>query len=97
VCSSDLQNQQTRVAAADKATGAWATVRASITPEAALLAVSGAPPVRQPLKGSITKEPNDALQIGDDLGSIVLPGNKPPAFRGLIESVRIYSGKAPSP
>jgi hypothetical protein len=91
------QKAQTRVAAADTATAAWTTVRAEITLQALSLAVNGAPPVSAPLKGSIAKEPNDALQIGDDLGSIVFQGNKPPAFRGLIESVRIYSGKAPSP
>ena len=89
------QKQQTRVAAADQATGAWTTVRANITPEALLLTVNGAAPVREPLKSAIAKEPNDALQIGDDLGSAVLGGSKPPAFRGLIESVRIYDGKAP--
>jgi hypothetical protein len=89
------QRKQTRVAAADKAMGAWTSVRADITPEALLLAVNGAPPVRAPLESSISKAPSDALQIGDDLGSPVLGEKKPPAFTGLIESVRIYSGKAP--
>jgi arylsulfatase A-like enzyme len=91
------QKKQTRVAAADTATGAWTTVRAEITLQALSLAANGAPPVRVPLKGSIVKEPKDTLQIGDDLGSAVLKENKPPAFRGLIESVRLYSGKAPQP
>jgi hypothetical protein len=91
------QKQQTRVAAVVMATGAWTTVRADILPKALSLAVNGAPPVREPLKGGISKAPNDGLQIGDDLGSAVLGASKPPAFRGLIESVRIYSGKAPSP
>jgi hypothetical protein len=89
------QKAQTRVAAADPATGAWTTVRAEITLQALSLAVNGAPPVSAPLKGSIAKEPNDALQIGDDLGSVVLRGNKPPPFSGLIQSVRIYNGIAP--
>jgi hypothetical protein len=89
------QKKQTRVTAADQAVGAWTTVRADITLQAISLTVNNAPPVRAPLKGSISKEPNDALQIGDDLGSAVLGAGKPPAFRGLIESVRIYSGKAP--
>jgi arylsulfatase A-like enzyme len=91
------QKQQTRVAAADKASGAWTTVRADILPKALSLAVNGAPPVREPLKGRISKTPNDGLQIGDDLNSPVLGASKPPPFRGLIESVRICSGKAPSP
>jgi hypothetical protein len=50
--------------------------------------------VREPLKGGISQAPNNGLQIGDDLGSAVLGSSKPPAFRGLIESVRIYSGQA---
>ena len=89
------QRQQTRVTAADKATGDWTSVRADITLQELSLSVNGTPPVREPLKGKIAKEPNDTLQIGDDLGSAVLGKGKPPAFRGLIESVRIYSGKAP--
>ena len=89
------QRRQTRVIAAEKATGTWTTVRADIAPNALSLTVDGAPPVREPLQGNIAREPNDALQIGDDLGSAVLGKGKPPAFRGLIESVRIYSGKAP--
>jgi len=89
------KSRSSRVAGRDKVTGAWTTVRASITPEGLLLAVNGAPPARAALGSRITREPSDALQIGDDLGSTVLGAGKPPAFRGLIESVRIYSGKAP--
>jgi arylsulfatase A-like enzyme len=88
------QKTQTRVVAGDKAGAAWTTVRATITPEAVLLAVNGAPPVREPLRAAISKEPNESLQIGDDLGSAVLGEKKPPAFKGLIESVRIYNGDA---
>ena len=90
------QKRQTRVAAKDKVTGAWTTVRATITPEALLLAVNGAPPVREPLKSPLSREPREALQIGNDLGSAVMSDQKLPPFRGLIESVRIYSGKAPA-
>ena len=90
------QKQVTRVTAADTATGAWTTVRADITPKTLSLTVNGAPPVREPLKGKIAKEPSDGLQIGDDLNSVVLgKAAKPPAFKGLIESVRIYSGMEP--
>jgi hypothetical protein len=53
------------------------------TPNMDRLAVNGAPPEREPLKGGISKAPNDGLQIGDDLGSLVLGTSKPPAFRGL--------------
>jgi arylsulfatase A-like enzyme len=89
------QKQQSRVAAAEKVTGQWTTVRAEIAPEAVTLKLNDASPVSAPLKGAISKEPKEPLQIGDDLGTPVLKENKPPAFRGLIESVRIYSGKAP--
>ncbi len=89
------QGEPTRVAAADKVIGAWTTVRADILPKALSLAVNGAPAGREPLKGGISKAPSNGLQIGDDLGSAVLGDHKPPAFRGLIESVRIYSGQAP--
>lgn len=89
------QRKQTRVMTAEKATGTWTTVRAEIAPKALSVSVNGAPPVKEPLQGSIAREPNDTLQIGDDLGSAVLGKRKPPAFHGLIESVRIYSGKAP--
>jgi len=89
------QKKQSQVAAPGSATGAWTTLRADISPETVSLSVNGAPPVRAPLKGRIVKEPKDTLQIGDDLGSVVLKEGKPPAFHGLIESVRIYSGTTP--
>jgi arylsulfatase A-like enzyme len=89
------QKRQTRVAANDKAVGAWTTVRASITPDSLLLSVNGAAPAREPLTSPLAKQPNESLQIGDDLGSPVLGDRKPPAFRGLIESVRLYSGQPP--
>lgn len=75
--------------------GKWATVRASITPEAVSLSLNGAPPIREPLKSPITRSPVESLEIGDDLGTTVLGAKKLPAFRGLIQSVRIYNGLAP--
>ena len=42
----------------------------------------------------IASDPNDEMQIGDDLRSPVLE-TKVPAFRGTIERVRIFSGEAP--
>ena len=39
-------------------------------------------------------DPNDDMQIGDDLRSPVLE-TKVPALRGTIERVRIFSGEAP--
>jgi arylsulfatase A-like enzyme len=89
------QRRSTRVAASTKTVGEWTTARASIIPEALLLTVNGALPVREPLARPISKPPNEGLQIGDDLGSAVLGDKKPPAFRGLIDSVRIYTAQTP--
>jgi arylsulfatase A-like enzyme len=88
------QRNATRVLAPDNGDTAWTTVRASITSDGVLLSVNGKPPSREPLRTPILKEPVEALQIGDDLGTAVLSAKKPPAFKGLIESVRIYSGDA---
>lgn len=66
-----------------------------ITQSELLLTVNGAPSLRATLRKPIAKLPNDSLQIGDDLRSPVLGDRKPPPFRGLIESVRIYSGELP--
>ena len=89
------QRNPTRVMARDTVGAAWTTVRASITADAVSLSVNGTPPVREPLRTAITKDPAESLQIGDDLGSAVLGEKKPPAFKGLIESVRIYNGDTP--
>lgn len=42
----------------------------------------------------ITADPNDEMQIGDDLRSPVLE-TKVPGFQGTIQRVRIFSGEAP--
>lgn len=73
----------------------WATLRADITEKEISLSVDGAAPVHEKLAKRITREPNNSLQIGDDLGSSVLGTKKDMSFYGLIESVRIYSGTAP--
>jgi arylsulfatase A-like enzyme len=87
------QRNPTQVVAPYKTDAAWTTLRASITSDAVLLSVNGRPPIREPLRTPILKEPVEALQIGDDLGSAVLGAKKPPAFKGLIEVVRIYNGE----
>jgi arylsulfatase A-like enzyme len=80
-----------RVAANQNVTGQWTTLRAQILPGAIALTLNGQPAGRAPLKASISREPNDILNIGADLGSVVLGKNRP-HFSGLIESVRIYGG-----
>jgi hypothetical protein len=75
--------------------GKWVTIRATIVPDAVLLSLDAATPVRETLKAPITRNPTEPLQIGDDLGSVVIPGKKLPSFNGLIESVRIHDGALP--
>ena len=89
------QKHHTRVTAKGKIGAAWTTLRATISPADVTLAVDGNAPLRQPLRAALTREPKESLQIGDDLGTPVLGTNKPPPFKGLVESVRIYSGSAP--
>ena len=82
-----------RVALQQKVTGEWTTVTARWGAGHLSLA-AGADRAEASLRESLQKQPNDILQIGADLGSQVL-GKEQPHFRGLIESVRIYSGNAP--
>jgi hypothetical protein len=65
-----------------------------MSPEQAWISVNGERVAEGRLKSPVTKDPNDGLQIGDDLGSRVV-ADKRPGFSGLIESVRLYSGIAP--
>jgi Domain of unknown function (DUF4976)/Concanavalin A-like lectin/glucanases superfamily len=83
---------QTQVAATDKVKGAWTTVRAEIGPETLSLSMDNHTAHLVPLSNRITRMPSEGLQVGDDLGTAVLGQSKPPPFKGLIESVRIYSG-----
>ncbi len=85
----------TTVRASEDVVGKWVTIRASIAPDAVSLSVNGAPPIREPLKAAITKNPTEPLQIGDDLGTLVMSDKKLPPFHGLIGSVRICNGVAP--
>ncbi len=89
------QKIPTQVVVDKNVVGKWSSVRATIASEAVLLSLDNAAPVREPLKAAITKNPSEPLQIGDDLGTVVLGAKKLPAFRGLIQSVRIYDGIAP--
>jgi arylsulfatase A-like enzyme len=75
--------------------GEWITVTARVTAGGELrLSVNGAP-VASATGKTPGREPNEGLQIGTDLGSQVVPGERLPPFRGWIESVRLYSGEAP--
>ena len=85
----------THVVVNESVIGKWATVRAVITKSDVTLTLAGAPPVRVKLSAALNKNPTEGLQIGDDLDTKVVSDKKLPAFRGLVESVRIYDGVAP--
>lgn len=89
------RKQKTRVKGRGAIGAEWATLRAAIAPGELRLSINGGPAQRQPMPASLGKDPNESLQIGDDLGTAVLAEEKPPAFKGLVESVRIYSGALP--
>jgi hypothetical protein len=83
------------IAAIDQpVTGKWVTIHARYDAKSVSLDVDGQSPAQEHLKQPIQRMPNDGLQIGADLGSLVT-GEERPKFSGLIESVRIYSGQAP--
>jgi hypothetical protein len=82
-----------RVALKQKVTGDWVTLTARWAAGNISL-VAGDDKAETTLREGLTQQPHDIMQIGADLGSQVL-GKPQPHFKGLIESVRIYSGKAP--
>jgi arylsulfatase A-like enzyme len=71
----------------------WATVMGTITSDGkATLHVDGRLVADAALPGLIERNPNDAMQVGADLGSpVVEPA--PPKFTGWIERVRLFSGE----
>jgi arylsulfatase A-like enzyme len=87
-------NRISRVTA-DRVVGeGWVTVEARVTAKQQLrLAIDGKPAGQAPLHAFITRQPNEALQIGADTGTQV-EMREFSGFKGLIESVRIYSGEA---
>lgn len=90
------QNRATRVAAAQSVAGQWTRVTARITAGRELrLEIDGKPAGSARLPAFIAQEPRDGLTVGADLGSPVVSDPQPPAFTGLLESVRLYSGEAP--
>ena len=71
----------------------WATILGTVTSDhKATLHVDGRLAADAVLPGLIERNPNEAMQIGADLGSpVVQPA--PPKFTGWIESVRLFSGE----
>jgi len=78
---------------AKEAVTGWATVLGTITSDRkATLHVDGRLVAEAALPSLIGRNPNDAMQVGADLGSpVVEPA--PPKFTGWIERVRLFSGE----
>jgi concanavalin A-like lectin/glucanase superfamily protein len=76
--------------------GRRAVVTARVTATKRLqLWVDGQQVAQIRLDAFIANDPNDNMQIGADRGSPVLEAPVP-AFRGVIERVRLFSGEAPA-
>lgn len=87
-------NTAARVIADNTVTGEWVHLAGVISADQQLhLYVNGKPAGTQKLKAFIGKDPNDGMDIGVDAGSPVLKGPGSGGFRGLIESVKLFSGE----
>jgi arylsulfatase A-like enzyme len=83
------------IAGKESMLGKRVVVSARVTPaNRLLLFVDGKEVARTRLERFIADDPHDDMQIGADLRSSVVD-RQIPAFRGLIERVRLYSGEAP--
>jgi arylsulfatase A-like enzyme len=85
------ERERSSVTVSQSIIGRRATLVASWRDGKLRLAVNGPTSNEAPIKGAITKQPNDALQIGTDLDSKVLGAAKP-GFIGVIYYVGLYSG-----
>lgn len=86
-------NQAVTVSAREKVSG-WATLVGVIGADRQVrLLVDGRVAATGKIPDFIERDPNEAMQIGADLGSPVVDP-VPPKFTGLIESVRVFSGDA---
>jgi arylsulfatase A-like enzyme len=90
-----VQKRATRITAPQSVVGQWVHVRAQIAADQKLqLFVDGKPAAEGVLRDPL-RTPQDAMQVGADLGSAALDTAVAARFVGLIESVRIHSGVAP--
>jgi arylsulfatase A-like enzyme len=84
----------TRIAGKQPFGDGWVKLTARITADQRLQLLVDGRPVAEGRLADPLATPNEALQIGADLGSHVVADGSP-RFVGLVESVRIYSGEAP--
>ncbi len=86
------QGRRAQVSAPDSVVGRWVMVRASLSEKELTLSLDGKPAIKAEVTTPLRRNPAEGMQIGTDLNSTVLE-NFAPSFNGLMESVRIYSGK----
>ncbi len=87
-------NTPASVTAKQSITGAWTHLAGVLSAEGKLLLyINGKLAASAPSKGFLTRDPNDTMQIGADLGSQVTKGGASSGFHGLIESVHLFSGE----
>lgn len=88
-------DDQARTATAKQATvGRWVHLAGVIADDGqALLYVDGRQAARVGLPNLITRDPHDTMQIGADTGSPILESASALKLAGLVQSVRIYSGR----
>lgn len=87
-------NTMTRVTAEQVITGEWAHLAGVLSADGKLLLyINGKLAGTTKSKGFITSDPRDVMQIGADLGSPVVEDKSAAGFKGLIESVSLFSGE----
>lgn len=88
----NLQGKNHTLAGKEPVAGRWAKVTGMLTTDRmARLYVDGQVVAELKVPKLFEKDPNDALQIGADLNSLVVEGV--PAFTGLIDHVRLWRGE----
>jgi hypothetical protein len=89
-----IAGNKTVILESKKAIEGWTTVTGTIKADhTATLHVNGQLAGSAALPNFIQRDPNDAMQIGADMGSLVVESSLP-KFTGSIERVRIFSGEA---
>lgn len=89
-------NKTSRIAGKDTVLGAWTKLTARISAEQTLeLRVNDSLAAQGKLHAYIGKDPVEPMQIGADLGTLVVDSPRLSGFVGLIERVRIHHGELP--
>ncbi len=85
-----LENKAYSVEAPEAVAG-WVTLAGCLSEKRITLSVDGTVVGERAVPGLLGRDPNDAMQIGADLGSPVITPS-PPKFQGAVERVRLFCG-----